>query len=352
MRTHLLLCGCGNGITHVQVNWELPYLPTLMTGALDEIISPQATFRLNAFRMYAKVDTSPSIETVQQLHQMLLAEVELGLGSGDQSKSPGTPAVKALQDKVAGSPAQSRNVCRFWKSSGGCREGALCRFQHPAHEDGKYHCYTCGATTHKKPDCPYASPCKEGKGQSTTGALQGSSAGGSGSGGGGKSSAGKGDGKGSPKGKGGKGANKEDQNKKSDTTGSKDDHKKNVKKVEADGGKEGSSDSKGSSGAGTGETSTLVTEVSSPIKTLKTPESSSTAYRHVKTVNIRKIDMGKNQRILIDGGASHVLRKARSQEEWDQGELIQVALASGTTDLKQDVVTGALLTLHGFTMFK
>ena len=89
--------------------------------------------------------------------------------------------------------------------------------------------------------------------------------GGSGSSGG-KSSAGKGDGKGSCKGKGGKGANKEDQNKKSDATGSKDYQKKNVKKVEADGGKEGSSDSKGSSGAGTGETSTLLTEVSSLIK--------------------------------------------------------------------------------------
>ena len=123
-----------------------------------------------------------------------------------------------------------------------------------------------------------------------------------------------------------------------------------MKKVEADGGKEGSGDSKGSSGAGTGETSTLVTEVSSLIKTLKTPESSSTAYRHVKRVNIRKIDIGKNQRILIDGGATHVLRKARSQDEWDQGELVQVALASGNTDLKQDVVTGSLLTLHDVQM--
>ena len=72
---------------------------------------------------------------------------------------------------------------------------------------------------------------------------------------------------------------------------------------------------KGTSGAGTGEISTLVTEVSSLIKRLKTPESSSTAYRHVKTVNLRKIDMGKNQRVLIDGGATHVLRKAKSQDE-------------------------------------
>eukprot|EP00435_Cladocopium_sp_Y103_P037084 s2739_g9.t1 len=60
--------------------------------------------------------------------------------------------------------------------------------------------------------------------------------------------------------------------------------------------------------------------------------------------------MGKNQRVLIDGGATHVLRKAKSQEEWDRGDLVQVALASGTTDLKQDAVTGSLLTLHDVQM--
>jgi hypothetical protein len=285
-----------------------------MVGALDKIMSkllqgnPQANFRLSAFRMGAQVDTKPTAATVKQLHQMLLAEVELAMGSQEaQGKGQGSPAVKTLKDNKAGSPAQP--VCRFWKSDQGCRQGAQCKFQHPAHEDGKYHCYTCGATSHKKPDCPYNSPNKEDKTHTTTGASKGPPAGGSGSGGDGKSS-GKQGGKGSSKGKGEK-ANKEDQ--KGNSVGSKDDQ--NVRKVETDGGKGTPADSKGTSGAGTGETSTLVTEVSLLIKTLKTPESSSTAYRHVKTVNLRKIDMGKNQRVLIDGGATHVLRKAKSQDE-------------------------------------
>ena len=113
--------------------------PTLMTGALDKIMSkllqtnPQPTFRLNAFRMQAKADTSPSIETVQQLHQMLLAEVALGLGNcSDQStKSPRTPAVKALQDKPAGSPAISQIACRFWKSSGDANKERFVAFNIP-----------------------------------------------------------------------------------------------------------------------------------------------------------------------------------------------------------------------------
>ena len=324
--------------------------PTLMVGALDKIMSkllqgnPQANFRLSAFRMGAQVDTKPTAATVKQLHQMLLAEVELAMGSQDaQGKGQGSPAVKTLKDNKAGSPAQP--VCRFWKSDQGCRHGAQCKFQHPAHEDGKYHCYTCGATNHKKPDCPYNSPTKEDKSNTTTGASKGSPAGGSGAGGGDGKGAGKQGGK-SSKGKSGK-TNRDDQ--KGNSAGSKDDHK-NVKKVETEGGKEAPADAKGTSGAGTGETSTLVTEVSSLIKTLKTPESSSTAYRHVKTVNLRKIDMGKNQRVLIDGGATHVLRKAKSQEEWDLGEPVQVALASGTAELKQDAVTGSLLTLHDVQM--
>ena len=245
----------------------------LMVGALENIMSkllqgnPQANFRLSAFRMCAQVDTKPTAATVKQLHQMLLAEVELALGSAEVSgKAQGGPAVKTLKDQnsKAGNPAQL--VCRFWKSEHGCRQGAQCKFQHPAHDDGKYHCYTCGATSHKKPDCPYNSPNKEGKTHTTTGASKGSPAGGSGVGGGDGKSLGKQGGKGSSKGKGGK-ANKEDQ--KGNSVGSQDDQK-NVKKVETDGGKEAPADSKGTSGAGTGETSTLVTEVSSLIKTLKT----------------------------------------------------------------------------------
>ena len=125
----------------------------------------------------------------------------------------------------------------------------------------------------KKTDCPYNSPTKEDKAHTATGASKGSPAGGSGASGGDGKSPGKQGGKGSSKGKGGK-ADREDQ--KGNSTGSKDDQK-NVKKVETAGGKEAPTDSKGTSGAGTGETSTLVTEVSSLIKTLKPPESSSTA---------------------------------------------------------------------------
>ena len=288
--------------------------PTLMVGALDKIMSkllqgnPQANFRLSAFRMGAQVDTKPTAATFKQLHQMLLAEVELAMRSHEApSKGQGNPAVKTLKDQKTGSPGQP--VCRFWKSEHGCRQGAQCKFQHPMHEDGKYHCYTCGATSHKKPDCPYNSPTKEDKSHVTTGASKGSPAGGSGAGGGDGKGPGKQGGK-SSKGKGGK-ANKDDQ--KGSSTGSKDDQK-NVKKVETEGGKQAPAD------------------------------------RHVKTVNLRKIDMGKSQRVLIDGGATHVLRKAKSQEEWDQGEPVQVALASGTAELKQDAVTGSLLTLHDVQM--
>ena len=84
-----------------------------MVGALDKIMSkllqgnPQANFRLSAFRMGAQVDTKPTAATVKQLHQMLLAEVELAMGSNEtHGKGQGSPAVKTLKDNKAGSPAQ------------------------------------------------------------------------------------------------------------------------------------------------------------------------------------------------------------------------------------------------------
>ena len=57
--------------------------------------NPQAKFRLSAFRMGAQVDTKPTAATVKQLHQMLLAEVELALGSTEVSgKAQGGFALK------------------------------------------------------------------------------------------------------------------------------------------------------------------------------------------------------------------------------------------------------------------
>ena len=110
---------------------------------------------------------------------------------------------------------------------------------------------------------PYNSPNEEDKTHTTTGASKGSPAGGSGAGGGDGKSSGKQGGKSyGYKGKSGK-ANRDDQ--KGNSAGSKDDQK-NVKKVETEGGKEVPAEPEGTSGAGTGETSTLVTEVSSLIK--------------------------------------------------------------------------------------
>eukprot|EP00435_Cladocopium_sp_Y103_P041989 s1820_g11.t1 len=134
-------------------------------------------------------------------------------------------------------------------------------------------------------------------------AAAASPAGGSGGSGGGGN-------KGSPNGKGGKDGGKNSNkgtptkdNQKGGNAGNKDETK-NIRKVEADGKKGNAGDQKGCSEAGTGETQTLVSEVSSLIKAFKSPtsDSSFTAHRHVKAVNIRKIDMGKNQRVLIDGG--------------------------------------------------
>ena len=105
---------------------------------------------------------------------MLLAEVELALGSTEVSgKLQGGLAVKALQAPESWDTSTTNLPLLE------VRQEAQCKFQHPAHDDGKYHCYTCGATSHKIPDCPYNSPTKEDEGPTATGASKGSPAGGS-----------------------------------------------------------------------------------------------------------------------------------------------------------------------------
>lgn len=51
-----------------------------------------------------------------------------------------------------------------------------------------------------------------------------------------------------------------------------------------------------------------------------------------------------NGRALLDGGATHVLRPARSKKEFQQAIPIKVELAAGVTTLRQVETTGTLIT--------
>ena len=59
-----------------------------------------------------------------------------------------------------------------------------------------------------------------------------------------------------------------------------------------------------------------------------------------KSVKIGSLREGSLERSLLDGGATRVLRTARSVEEFRDAVPIQVELAAGEVTLRQDPATG------------
>ena len=70
--------------------------------------------------------------------------------------------------------------------------------------------------------------------------------------------------------------------------------------------------------------------------------------RSLKGPSLNKIALSslevRNQRSLLDGGATHCLRKPESKEEWDSAKEVEVHLAQGSTILRQKSWSRTLLT--------
>lgn len=60
----------------------------------------------------------------------------------------------------------------------------------------------------------------------------------------------------------------------------------------------------------------------------------------VRMVTIRSIRSGEQAEVLLDGGATHCLREARSKAEWEKGTPTQVQLASGSVEMRMNPPNG------------
>ncbi len=79
--------------------------------------APQASFRLNAFRLQSRLDVMPTEENLENYYQMLLAEMEtLALCPENGTSSLTTPTVKALQHQQGptGGGKGERWPCCSW----------------------------------------------------------------------------------------------------------------------------------------------------------------------------------------------------------------------------------------------
>ena len=317
--------------------------PTLQVRALDTVMAkllqedPQATFRVQAFRLREEVDVKPNQVIVDKLFEMLQAECDQMLHN--RVKSMTIPEEKPLV-KVFSSPQKpgdGASMCRWWGTENGCRAGKSCPYAHGALEDKSARCWTCSSKHHLKSECPT---------RSLPGDQMLAASGGS-DGGDGKA---KGKGKGKTKSKGKKGKNSEEQlsGKAQPSTASSTQATAAVPQAETKGEdryqKPGIMKTEASQDSGPSETASLVNEVTSLLRSLRVngPE----PEVQLRACHLMKFEVGRNEMTLIDGGATHCLRQAHSPDEWSRAEKVRVMVASGEVELRQNPETGTIITPH------
>ena len=295
---------------------------TLLLGALDKMseqivkASGQAAFRVSSTRVALGVDVTPTLESVLNFADMITAEAE----SLVISEVPSTGEVKPIQpatkvkamitatedkaEKSVGKPkfdgAREEKPCRFWGSEDGCRKGQDCKFKHDwTGIEKKGRCFGCSGTGHSKKECPVTkqkvrdSPEKQ--------AVK------------------------SIKEKNIAAQAKNDVVEPGPKTGGSEPMEHNLS-------------SEGDKGAGTsGEMKDLLNEATTLLKSLR-PSSS------MKAIRLSSLEVREGGRALLDGGATHCLRRTSSEEEWASAQEVNVELAAGTAVLRLLPWTRTLLT--------
>ena len=305
----------------------------------------QASFRVSSYRMNHGIDIAPTDQDVCQFFDLLLAEAEHMVTSmGEMDMPPldtisGQPQVRALHQQ--GSPAKPKSgSCKFWGTESGCRSGRNCNYNHDwqALTDKADRCWICSGKGHRKTECP-AQAKKEDQMQ----AASGGSGGGTGAEKGNESmKGGKGKRKGQTKGQGKNSPKKEEKIEDTGKNGDKEDNSQPSIKAEkvTSGSAPTSQQEEGTSSGSTGGQEALMSEVTSLLRSIRVQGGDP----QVKMMSIKRLQPeGEGGHTLIDGGATHCLRRKKDDQEWREAVPVTVKLASGEVKMRQHPTTSTLL---------
>ena len=301
----------------------------------------QAAFRVNTHRMRSGIDVLPTEEAVGMYHELLLSEAEQMVTSTvvdkssevieEEKKKGEGVAVKAMQ----ATPTVQKQ-CHFWGSPDGCKLGRRCRYLHewqPGQEkSGK--CWLCSSSKHMKHDCPTR---LDGNGPSQPSSSVGGSEdpqhGGKGKGKKGGKKGGKEAGKGKSQQQQGKGEQQQQPEVSKLESGGTGDENRNQQQSQQQSQQPENIENK--------PENKLMAEVTHLLKSLRV---NGGGEPQIRVCQVRQLSAEETSSTLLDGGATHCLKRARSQVEWDNAKPVTVKLASGEAQLRQHVVTGTLLT--------
>eukprot|EP00435_Cladocopium_sp_Y103_P019170 s4393_g4.t1 len=310
-----------------------------LTTVMDYLLGQdqQASFRVSSYRMENSIDTAPTATSVIMFHALLLAEAEHMITSSADNKHEETPhntnAQKPSVKAMTHTPTRGRDTpCKYWGTEGGCRTGKQCRFRHDidALPDKHERCWICSAKGHRRQECTAGK--KEEQSPGVTGGSEGRE---------------QGDNKGKSKGKGKKGGKehgktKDTYNSSSSATAYRGDNKNadNTAKDEHTTHKEGKGQTTGHNKEETTTGATeaaLITEVTSLLRSIRLQEEP-----RIKMINMRSLTKEEGH-TLLDGGATHCLRRKENEKEWKMAKEVSVKLAAGEVKMRQCEDTGTLL---------
>lgn len=106
-------------------------------------------------------------------------------------------------------------------------------------------------------------------------------------------------------------------------------------------GGEGKTNPETQAGEPIGQTAQMMAEVTNLLKSLRVDAAS---QHGVRAMALCSLHHGKADSVLIDGGATHVLRRVKDAQEWESSCPVTVNLATGSVDLRQNPWSGSLLT--------
>jgi hypothetical protein len=317
--------------------------PLQQLGTLD----PQAAFRLSQSRMQLQLDQQPSHNNLWAFSQCLLAEAETLslLQTSPMTSTSSTPIkIKQLEGEAKtpgkSSPGDNKSKfspmsdkpCRFFQSDAGCKAGKSCKWLHTwaSDSDKASRCFVCGSKEHRKVDCPVKANGKKPGEPSGSGGGNGQGRGGptfststSGSNVGGKAGA-----------AAAKVINAAGEESRTTTAG---DGKGGGSTTEPTSSTTTAMADEGKSSGGSGgepaiakndKTSELLHEATQLLKTLRV----SPGNPRLKVMQIGELDRVEDNMVLIDSGATHSLRPARDDDEWQNAQRTRVQLANGSTD--------------------